>query len=640
MKDMLKPVGLESVTVNGGFWGERQQQLRETVIYDQYEKIDRRGEFRAFRLQWQSGVDPKPHFFWDSDVYKWLEAASYCLTIGNDAKLEEMVTNVIDLIASAQQPDGYINLYYMLIEPDKKWTDLMDTHELYCAGHLIEAAVAHYNATGKRKLLETACKFADLMDKKLGPEPGKLRGYDGHQEVELALVKLYQVTGNDHYLQLSRFFIMERGQRPLYYALEYENRGKPPFFVDYRLQNKIEDWREYYQVHKPVLEQDEVVGHAVRVMYFGSGIADIARETGDKELWETGKRLWRNLTAKRMYLTGGAGNSHHNEGFTKDYELPNDTGYCETCAAIGLVFWNHRMLQAECDGKYGDLLERALYNGALSGISLDGTRYFYMNPLSSDGSYHRAPFQGCACCPPNLARLIGSFGQYIYGSGESELAIHLYASSEASLEIGGKPLTVSQETGYPWNGKTTICFGCDSEVSFTLKLRIPSWLDRPIVTVNGLPVDLEANLTNGYLTLQRVWQDEDRVEVSAEMDVKRVYANPHIIGNLGRVALQRGPIVYCFESVDQPTAELECLSLPDREEIEALFDPQLLRGVVKLSGRVLVTDEEWGDDLYRTQPPTKRICNFTAVPYYAWDNRDEGKMVVWIRENEMVSEIP
>jgi DUF1680 family protein len=633
MKDNLKPIDLECVVVKNGFWGARQQQLREIVIYDQYYKIDRRGEFRAFKLQWQSGVDPKPHFFWDSDVYKWLEAASYCLAIGKDRKLEEMVDDVIDLVASAQESDGYINLYYMLIEPDKKWTDLMDTHELYCAGHLIEAAVAHYKATGKRKLLETACRFADLMDSKLGPEPGQLRGYDGHQEVELALVKLFQVTGNNRYLQLSRFFIMERGQRPLYYAMEYENRGKPPFFVDYRIQNKIEDWREYYQVHKPVLEQDEVVGHAVRVMYFGAGIADIARETGDQELWETSKRLLQNLATKRMYLTGGSGNSHHNEGFTKDYELPNDTGYCETCAAIGLVFWTHRMLQAECNGYYGDLLERALYNGALSGISLDGTHYFYMNPLSSDGSYHRAPFQGCACCPPNLARLIGSFGQYIYGSSGSELAVHLYASSEATLEIGGKHLKVNQETGYPWNGKTSICFDTDGNaLTFTLKLRVPSWLDRPTITVNGLPIDLKANLSYGYLSLERVWQDGDCIEVVAELDVKRVYANPNIQGNLGRVALQRGPIVYCFETVDQQAAELESLSLPNGEAIEAVFDPQLLNGVVKLSGRVLVNDEEWGNDLYRLMPPIKRGLNFTAIPYYAWDNRENGKMMVWIRE--------
>jgi len=632
MHSYFKPVPFERVSFRSGFWAERQRKLKETTIFDQYDKIDRRRQFDAFRLRWERGVDPKPHFFWDSDVYKWLEAASYCLALGRDEQLDGMVDAVVDLVASAQQPDGYINLYYTMIEPDKKWTDLMDTHELYCAGHLMEAAVAHFRATGKRKLLETACRFADLIDAKLGPEPGKKRGYDGHQEVELALYKLYETTGDEKYLRLSRFFITERGARPLYYATEYENRGDVPEFADYRIQNKIKDWREYYQVHKPVWEQDEVVGHAVRVMYFCAGMADVARATGDERLWNVCKGLWQNLTTKRMYITGAAGNSHHNEGFTKDYDLPNDTGYCETCASIGFVFWNHRMLQNELDGAYADALERSLYNGALSGISLDGRSYFYMNPLASDGAYHRAPWQGCACCPPNVARLIGSLGQYVYGFDGRDIAVHLWADSEATVYRNGKAIRVTQSTHYPWDANVTIQLGMEESAAFSLKVRIPSWVEGTQATVNGSVVACD-DLASGYLVLNRTWNDGDVVELRAAMPVRRVYAHPEIVGNVGRVALQRGPIVYCFEACDQPDAEPERLSISASAPLSSEFREDVLGGVALVKGKAYQIDREaWGGELYGAGRPVLRPYAFTAVPYFAWDNRAPGKMAVWLRE--------
>ncbi len=636
MENKRNPISIERIRLQGGFWGSRQEQMFHTVIMDQYHKMKRKGQFDAFRLDWEEGLSGKPHPFWDSEVYKWLEAASYCLQHTKEKQLDQITDEVIDLVVSAQHPDGYINLYYSVVEPGKKWTDLMDTHELYSAGHLMEAAVAHHEATGKRKLLEAAIRFADLIDMKFGEEPGKLRGYDGHQEVELALVKLYQTTGNEKYLRLSRFFIYERGARPLYYAYEYEQRGDVPHFVEYRLEKKL-NWLEYYQVHKPLIEQDEVVGHAVRVMYFCSGIVDVARETNDVQLWEISRKMLENLITKKMYITGGAGNSHHNEGFTTDYELPNDTGYCETCAAIGLVFWTHRLLQSELNGKYGDLLERALYNNVLSGISLDGTRYFYMNPLESNGTYHREPWQGCACCPPNLSRLIGSLGQYMYSSNDREIAVHLYAQNESAFTIEGNLIRLKQMTNYPWNANVAIKLSLERQQSFALKLRIADWFEDTTVLINGVNIDLDGKITNGYLIVDQAWNDGDLLEIRAELSVKRVYSHPLIKGNLGRVALQRGPIVYCLESADQSGIDLERIHLPSSATIQANYEDHLLGGVTVLTGAAHVDSvEDWADALYRSEPPEAEKILFKAIPYFAWDNRDPGQMKVWLREKRDV----
>src|SRR5512136_2068131 len=419
MKKSFTPLSFTQVSIEDEFWAPRLRTNRERTIPLEYEQCRSTGRLDAFRLNWKPGMEPVPHIFWDSDVAKWIEAASYTLAAHPDPRLQAQLDEIISLIASAQNSDGYLNTHFTVVEPGKRWTNLRDRHELYCAGHLIEAAVAHFQATGKRTLLDVLCRYADHIDQTFGPRPGQKRGYPGHEEIELALVKLYHVTGERRYLDLSLYFVDERGRQPHYYDLEAVARGDDP--ASYWAKTYA-----YMQAHVPVREQHQVVGHAVRAMYLYSALADLAGETGDRSLLETCEELWLHLCTRNLYITGGIGPSPANEGFTADYDLPNESAYAETCASIGLVFWNHRLLQLECAGRYADMMERALYNGVLSGVSLDGEKFFYENPLASQGNHHRQAWFDCACCPPNLARLLASLGQYVYAQNDTELAVHLY----------------------------------------------------------------------------------------------------------------------------------------------------------------------------------------------------------------------
>lgn len=571
--------------------------------------------------------------FQDSDVAKWLEAAAYSLATHPDPELEAKADEVIDLVARAQQPDGYLNSYYTIVEPENRWTNLAENHELYCAGHFIEAAVAYYEATGKDQLLQVVCKLVDHIDSIFGPGDDKKKGYPGHEEIELALIKLYRVTKDQRHLKLAQYFVEERGKHPHYFDQEASDRGLDQF-LHYGM------WGyEYSQAHLPIREQKTAEGHSVRAMYFFSAVADLVQETGDQELLKICETLWENTVTRRMYVTGGIGSQEYGEGFTIDYDLPSDTAYSETCAAIGLFFFGQRMLALDPDRKYADVMERALYNGILSGMSLEGDRFFYVNPLEvypevCKNRYdhrHVMPTRqgwfGCACCPPNLARLLASVHQYLYSQSEDSLYVHFFAESEMECTFGSSKVRLNQSTNYPWDGKINVSLTMAQETEFKLYVRIPSWCKTPQVRVNGevLP-NLEANLVKGYLVLDRKWQDGDQVELELPMPVETVHAHPMVREVVGRVALQRGPIVYCLEEVDNGP-NLPALMLAENPDFEIEIDEQLNVPTIKAQAyRWEASDAA----LYTTEQPQRIPTKIKAVPYYIWDNRTPGEMLVWI----------
>ncbi|HEY8391735.1 MAG TPA: beta-L-arabinofuranosidase domain-containing protein [Capillibacterium sp.] len=643
---IFKPLPLRKVKLSGGFWGEKNQLVREKVIPLQWQilndEIPSAGLSHVIKNFKIAAGEAEGEFhgqvFQDSDLAKWLEAVAYSLTTNPDPKLEELADQMIDLIGRAQQADGYLNTYFTLKEPDKRWSNLRDCHELYTAGHFIEAAVAYYQATGKNKFLNQMCKLADHIDKVFGREKGKKPGYPGHEEIELALVKLYRVTGEERYLKLSKYFIDQRGQKPNYFETEAKGRGEQ-FSAESR-----HFGLGYYQAHLPVREQATMEGHAVRAMYLLCGMIDVAIETGESALLESARRLWKNVTQKRMYLTGGIGASSYGEAFSFDYDLPNSTAYAETCAAIGLVFVAHRMLQLTPDREYADIMEKALYNGVLSGMSLDGERFFYVNPLAvspdvctnrHDHSHvkpERQKWFDCACCPPNLTRLLTSIGEYFYTVNQDEIYIHLYGNSTA--QVGGdQEVQLTQETAYPWEGKVRITVSTKEPISFTLALRIPGWCRQAQLRVNGEECNLlNHGLVNGYAKISRRWRNGDLVELMMAMPVERVYSHPLVAENLGKVALQRGPIIYCLEEIDNGP-NLSAIGLPLQSKLTVKYRSDLLGGVTVITGEaVRITGDDWGDSLYANQPPAQVKTEITAVPYFTWNNRGSGEMLVWIRE--------
>jgi len=624
-----KQVLFSQVKIDDAFWSPRIAVNRQVTLAHEYEMCRTTGRLDAFKLHWEPGTEPVPHIFWDSDVAKWVEAASYSLAAHPDPDLERKLDDITTLIASAQQADGYLNTHFTAVEPDKRFTNLRDWHELYCAGHLIEAGVAHAEATGKRTLLDAVCRYADLLARVFGTGEGQIPGYPGHEEIELALVKLYRATGQRRYLELSRYFIDQRGRQPHYYDLESARRGE-----------KARSDYSYCQAHLPVRQQESVTGHAVRAMYLYSGMADIARETDDQSLAAACERLWNHLTGKQMYVTGGIGASRSNEGFLDDYDLPDDTAYCETCAGIGLIFWAQRMLQLGCDRRYADVLERALYNNVLAGSSLDGRRFFYDNPLAAYGTkkdsqgrltqttryYQRSEWFGCACCPPNYARLLSSLGGYVYSVyGDNRAAVHLYVGGEATLAIGSGQVTIRQQTRYPWDGQIAIRVSPEKPAAFQLALRIPGWCQSFRLQVNGQDVS-DAPETNGYRLIERTWSEGDQVVLTLELPVRRVFAHPSVRACQNKVAIQRGPIVYCAEQADH-SDPVRHLYLPEDAALQASFDADLLGGVVTITGTARAALP--GEALYGPAPLTKP-CPIRLIPYYVWNNRQPGEMRVWL----------
>lgn len=636
----LQPLAVKDVALNKGLLSERMRVIREEVIPYQWKALNDQvpgaePSHAIENLQIAAGEKEGVHhgfIFQDSDVAKWLEAVGYRLATHPDPELEKTADEVIELLGRAQEEDGYLNSFFTIMRPEGRWTNLRDDHELYCAGHLIEAAVAYYEGTGKRNLLDIVCRFVDLIDSVFGPEPGKLKGYPGHQEIELALIRLYHVTGDEKHLKLAKFFIDQRGQQPHYFVQEWEKRGETG-----------KSWYawplEYQQSHLPVREQTKAVGHSVRAMYMYSAMVDVARETNDVELMDVAKGLWRNVVSKQMYITGGVGSQEYGEGFSTDYDLPSDTAYTETCAAIGLVFWAQRLLQVEPKAEYADVLERALFNGVLSGISLDGQRFFYVNPLEvvpevisrRRDHFHVRPTRqswfGCACCPPNIARLVASVGKYMYGVEGNALYVHLYGDNTAEAVWAGKNVTLRQETDYPYEGEVKVSIEAPETVDGVLYLRIPGWCQEWNVKVNG-EIVTSPTLEEGYLKLARVWTNGDTIELSLAMPVMRVRSNTLVRETIGKVALQRGPLVYCLEEQDNG-ANLAALILPAESEFIVEFEEELNVPILRGEAKRYVSNT---DELYTTAEPKAETVTITAIPYFAWDNRKSGEMLVWLRE--------
>lgn len=559
-------------------------------------------------------------FYDDSDVFKALEAIAYSLKNHPDAAREKKADEWIDLIAAAQLPDGYINTYYTLQFLDKRWTD-MSMHEDYNGGHLIEAAVAYFDATGKRKLLDVAIRFADHFDALFGP--GKRDWVTGHQELELALVKLYTNTKQKKYLQLADWLLNERGQKK---AIGYT----------------WTDWKDtaYAQDSKPVREQKEITGHAVRAMYMYTGAADVAAHTGDQGYMQAMKTVWEDVVYRNMYITGGIGSSGSNEGFSVDYDLPNENAYCETCASVGMVLWNQRMGMLTGEGKYIDVLEKSLYNGALDGISLAGDKFFYGNVLASNGKQARRDWFGTACCPANIARLIESLGNYVYGYNDNSIWVNLFVGSQTEIGLKNQPVVIQTQTNYPWEGAVGIFVSPKKKERFTLRVRYPGWVSGEAVpgglytyenakqysltllSINNQPV--KYTIENGYLVIDREWAPNDQVSISFPMDIRRVYSRSEVKANVERVALQRGPLIYCVEGTDNDGKALNIV-LPKSAQVVTAKQQILTENVVSLEADATVLSVMPGGE--NVQAVKKKI---RAVPYYTWNNRGAGQMLVWL----------
>lgn len=624
-----RPPALTQVSVHDAFWSPRLEANRAHTLPALYAKLQEVGALDSYDLPEyaKKGITiPKTHhvtpqMWWDSDVAKWIEAASASLVTHPDAALDAQIDDVVERIAGAQQPDGYLNTYFTAIEPEKKLTNERDWHELYNAGHLIEAAVTHHQATGKTSLLDVVERYARFLAGVYGPGPGQRPGYPGHEEIELALLRLYHVTARREHLDFARYFLNQRGQQPNYFETEALARGDDP----------RDFWAgtyEYMQAHVPVREQTQVVGHAVRAMYLYAAMADLAAADGDAALRAACERLWADLTRHSLYVTGGLGPSASNEGMTRPYDLPNDTAYAETCASVGLAFWARRMAALTGDGAYADVMERALYNTVLSGVSLSGDAFLYENPLASDGTHRRWAWHPCPCCPPNVARLLASLGEYVYAVSADAVTVNVYAGSTLRADVGGRTLTLTQEGAYPWRGDIHLGVALDAPATFTVRLRIPAWAGGATLTVNGEAVD--AAPQQGYAVVTREWRGGDRLDLTLPLLPRRTYAHPAVRQDAGLVALEYGPLVYCVEGVDV-SADLHALSLPRGAALTARHDPTLLGGVTVIEADA-VADEPTGDNLYTDTPPATRPARVTAIPYAVWANREPTPMRVWLRE--------
>ena len=588
---MIEQIDFSHVKINDNFWSPRlSKHVSATlpVCIDQIE--NQTGRIRNFENAAKGEGEHSGIFFDDSDVYKALEGMAYSLINNPDPELEKKADEWIDKFAAAQQPDGYINTFYTLTGLDKRWTN-MDKHEMYCAGHMIEAGVAYYQATGKRKLLDVCIRMTDHMMSQFGP--GKRHWVPGHEEIELALVKLYQTTQEQKYLDFAYWLLEERGHG--HGTMGDEGKWDPV----------------YYQDIVPVRQLTDISGHAVRCMYLYCGMADVAALKNDTGYIAAMDRLWDDVVHRNMYITGGIGSSRDNEGFTEDYDLPNLDAYCETCASVGMVLWNQRMDQLTGDSKYIDVLERSLYNGALAGISLGGDRFFYVNPLESKGDHHRQEWYGCACCPSQLSRFLPSIGNYIYASSDDALWVNLYIGNTGQIRIGETDILLTQETDYPWDGSVKLTISTSQPLEKEIRLRIPDWCKTYDLSINGKRINVPKE--KGYAVIKD-WKSQDVIALDMDMPVEIVAADPHVKENFDKRAIQRGPLVYCMEEIDNPEY-FDQIQLSPSTTFQTAFVSDILNGI-------------------KTIKTNGRAQSATFIPYYAWDNRKAGKMRVWIPYNE------
>ena len=645
MKSVAKPLPLTGMQVTDRFFAPRIDLVRTQMLPYQWEALNDRLKdtepshcIENFRIA--AGISRGEYHgmvFQDSDLYKWLEAVAYQLAVRPDPSLREAADSAIRLIGQAQTPEGYLNTYYQTHPDEKRFSNLQNNHELYCAGHLIEAAVAFAQAVGDTRLLDVARRYADLIDRVFGPEEGKLHGYPGHEIIEMALVRLFRLTGEERYLRLARYFIDQRGQAPLYFEEEARRDGNRDF-----VWNETFMRYQYYQAGKPVREQTEAEGHAVRAVYLYSGMADVAAETGDQTLFEACRTLFDNILSRRMYITGAIGSTHVGEAFTYDYDLPNESVYAETCAQIGLCFFAQRMLNSEMDGRYADVIERALYNSVLSGMSLDAKRFFYVNPLEvvpeacekDDRLRHVKPQRqkwfGCACCPPNLARFLGSLPSYAFSAGGDTLYMHLYIGGEVRVALAHAEVHLSVESDYPWDGRVRLTVHTPGE--YGIAVRISGWCRGYELKVNGESVSSEP--VRGYVSLNRVWREEDTVELNLKMPVTLMRANPAVRADTGKLCVVRGPLVYSLEEADNGK-DLHLLRLPLQTAFEVHDEPQLLGGIRTIRCNAFRRSKSFAEgQLYAPVCGAEEMTEtqLTWIPYFAWANREPGEMAVWIRE--------
>ena len=622
----ITPVQFTSVKVGDGFWGQRLKASREVTIPLAFSKCEETGRYENFVKAAHPSEDYKVGglAFDDTDVYKTIEGASYVLQTYPDKKLEAYIDSVLVIVAGGQEPDGYLYTARTMNPKhphqwagEHRWEKVEElSHEFYNLGHMVEGAVAHYQATGKRNFLDIAIKYADCVIREVGLGPGQVDRVPGHQIAEMALCRLYLVTGEKKYLDQAKYFLDRRGR----------TANRDP----------------YNQSHLPITEQDEAVGHAVRATYMYSGIADVAALTGDKEYIETIDRIWDNIVSKKFYITGGIGATRHGEAFGKNYELPNASAYCETCAAIGNVYVNHRMFLLHGDSKYYDVLERTLYNGLLSGVSLKGDGFFYPNPLESAGGYERKPWFGCACCPSNICRFIPSVPGYVYAVNGSDLYVNLYMPNTLTQKVNGKDVVLRQETGYPWNGDVQITIDKNSAKAFSLKLRVPGWVRGEVapgglysyadgkslsykVLVNG--EEVSSDLDKGYFTITRNWKKGDKVSLHLDMEPRIVTAREEVEADKGRIAVEMGPIVYCAEQPDNDF-RVSGFLVGEKPDLK-VTDGDIVGHPVKkitLEGRYFTHGLGKGEMIVRD-------VTATMVPYYAWCHRGAGYMAVWLAKD-------
>ena len=637
----LKELPLANVTIDDAFWTPRIEINRTRTVAHTLAQLEEQGAIANFDIAAGKAKGEFSEPYWaDSDVYKWLQGASLHLGLDRDPALEAQVDEVIAKIAAAQQPDGYINTHVQLVTPRKRWKNLGFYHEMYSAGHMFEGAAAHFRATGKRTFLDVATKLADNIDSVFGPD--KRNGIPGHEEIELGLVDLYRVTGEKRYLRLAEYFLNGRGQKPSAFEAEYKQlsstktenflgRVVPVRGLHDRLyrRNPRKFDTSYAQDHLPVREQTEAVGHAVRATYLYSAMADVVHETGDQGLMDALLKLHDNVTFRRMYVTGGIGPSAHNEGFDKDYDLPNRSAYQETCATVGMALWNYRMLKLSGDGRYSDVTELALYNSFLGGVSLEGNTFCYANPMQTEGRFKRSPWFSVPCCPSTIVRTFPRLGELIYSQGKDDLWGNLYIGSTAKATIHGKDVSFRLATEYPWKGDVRLEPELSEPLNFAVHLRIPGWAESHSLRLNGQAV--KATQTKGYLHIEREWNPGDVIELSLPMKIERIEAHPNVVTNRGKVALRRGPLVYVLEQVDHEV-DIDRIVLPADAQLSDRFEADLLTGIQVITAKGLARDtKSWGGALYRARGgEAGEEVQIRAVPYALWGNRGVGKMTVWL----------
>ncbi len=630
-----------------GFWGRYAELVRSTVIPYQWDALNDRvagaepsGAIRNFRIA--AGLEQGEFVgmvFQDSDVGKWIEAAAYSLATHPDSELEKRVDETVEILAKAQAPDGYLNTYFTLKEPGRRWSNLWECHELYCAGHLLEGALAYYRATGKRRFLDVMLRYVELIERTFGPNPGQIRGYDGHEEIELALLRLFDVTGERRHLELARFFLEERGREPYF------------FHDQWRALERRSHWTQsevsapdmaYFQSHQPVRGQTDAVGHAVRAVYLYTAMAELARRTADVELARTCETLWQSVTRRNLYVTGAIGSTHTGEAFTFDYDLPNETAYAETCAAIGLVFFAERMLALRPRAELADVMELALYNAVLAGMSRDGRRFFYVNPLevwpeasrrNPERKHVRAERQawfGCACCPPNLARLLLSLGRYVCHADGNTLLLHQYISGSVTLPGAREGAQLEIETNYPHDGRIRLVVRGDAASDSCLALRIPGWC-RSFTLESGEKRVEKVPDPDGYLRLRGPFGRDHEIVLALELEVQALEAHPRIRAAAGKVCLRRGPLIHCLEAVDNGE-NLSALSLDRASKFETREAPELHAGALKIVAKGFRRPDQGSNVApYAVASATARErVEIVAVPYYLWGNRGPGEMTIWV----------